>query len=68
MKKNLKKMASLKFLLHHVLSQSTGNKKQRTESSFKKIQQNATMYQVLLFHIHIKLKMFRATHRPSSGA
>jgi len=23
---------------------------------------------ILLFHIYMKLKMFRATHRPSSGA
>jgi len=35
----------------------------------KKIQQNATMYQkVLLFYTCMKLKMFRTTHRPSSGA
>jgi hypothetical protein len=35
----------------------------------KKIQQDATMYKdVLLFHIYMKLNMFRATHRPSSGA
>jgi len=26
------------------------------------------MYQILLFHIYMKLNMFRATHRPSSGA
>jgi len=26
------------------------------------------MYQNLLFHIYMKLNMFRATHRPSSGA
>jgi hypothetical protein len=25
-------------------------------------------YQNLLFHIYMKLNMFRATHRPSSGA
>jgi len=23
---------------------------------------------ILLFHIYVKLNMFRATHRPSSGA
>ena len=34
----------------------------------EKIQQDATVYQNLLFHIYIKLNMFRATHRPSSGA
>jgi len=32
-----------------------------------KIQQDATVYQNL-FHIYMKLNMFRATHRPSSGA
>jgi len=26
------------------------------------------VYQNLLFHIYMKLNMFRATHRPSSGA
>ena len=26
------------------------------------------MYQNLLFHVYMKLNMFRATHRPSSGA
>jgi len=26
------------------------------------------MYQILLFHIYMKLNMFRATHSPSSGA
>jgi hypothetical protein len=34
----------------------------------QKIQQNAKLYQNLLFHIYMKLNMFRATHRPSSGA
>jgi hypothetical protein len=35
----------------------------------KKIQQDATMYQhFLLLHIYMKLNMFRATHRPLSGA
>ena len=33
----------------------------------KKIQRDATMYKNL-FHIYMKLNMFRATHRPSSGA
>jgi hypothetical protein len=28
----------------------------------------ATMYQILLFHIYMKLNMFQVTHRPSSGA
>jgi len=26
------------------------------------------MYQILLFHIYMKLNMFQATHRPLSGA
>jgi len=34
----------------------------------QKIQQDAIVYQNLLFHIYMKLSMFRATHRPSSGA
>jgi len=34
----------------------------------QKIQQDATVYQNLLFHIHMKLNMFRATHCPSPGA
>jgi hypothetical protein len=34
----------------------------------EKIQQDATMYQILLFHIYIKLNMFQVTYHPSSGA
>jgi len=34
----------------------------------RKIQQDATMYQNLLFHIYMKLNMFQATHHPPSGA
>jgi hypothetical protein len=34
----------------------------------KKIQQDATMYQNLLFHNYMKLNTFQATHHPSSGA
>jgi len=34
----------------------------------QKIQQDATVYQNLLFHIYMKPNMFRATRRPSSGA
>jgi len=36
--------------------------------SYRKIQQDAAVYENLLFHIYMKLNMFRATHRPSSGA
>jgi len=36
-------------------------------TSYRKIQQDVTVYQNLLFHIYMKLNMFRATHRPSSG-
>jgi len=35
--------------------------------SYRKIQQHATVYQNLLFHTYMKLIVFRATHRPSSG-
>jgi hypothetical protein len=31
--------------------------------SYRKIQQDATVYQNLLFHIYMKLNMFRATRR-----
>jgi len=37
-------------------------------NSNRKIQQDATLYQNLLFYIYMKLNMFRATHHPSSGA
>jgi len=32
------------------------------------IKKDATVYQILLFIIYMKLNMFQATHRPSSGA
>jgi hypothetical protein len=35
---------------------------------YRNSQHDATMYQELLFHVYIKLNMFWATHRPSSGA
>jgi len=37
-------------------------------NSYRKIQQDATVYQNLLFRIYMKLNMFRVTHHPSSGA
>jgi len=37
-------------------------------AQFRKTQQDAIVYQNLLFHNYIKLNVFRATHRPSSGA
>jgi hypothetical protein len=37
-------------------------------SSYRNNQQDATVYQNLLFHVNMKLDMFRATHRSSSGA
>ena len=37
-------------------------------NSYRNSQQDATLYQNLLFHVYIKLNMFRATHHPSSGA
>ena len=36
--------------------------------SYRNNQQDATVYQNLLFHVYVKLNMYRATHRPSSGA
>jgi hypothetical protein len=35
-------------------------------NSYGKIQQDTSVYENLLFHIYMKLNMFRATHRPSS--
>jgi hypothetical protein len=37
-------------------------------NSYRNSQQDATVYQNLLFHVYMKLNMFRVTHRPSSGA
>jgi hypothetical protein len=39
-----------------------------TNDSYRYSQQDATVYQNLLFHVYMKLNLFRATHRPSSGA
>jgi len=36
--------------------------------SYRNSQQNATVYQNLLFYVCMKFNMFRVTHRPSSGA
>jgi hypothetical protein len=44
--------------------ESVHHSKIHTEK-FNKMQQ---CIKILLFHIYIKLNMFRATHRPSSGA
>jgi hypothetical protein len=37
-------------------------------NSYPNSKQNATVYQNLLFNVYMKLNMFQATHRPSSGA
>jgi len=36
--------------------------------SYRNNQQDATVYQNLLFFVNMMLNMFRATHRSSSGA
>jgi len=70
-KELVKKGAIFLILSYHVSSPApflyTVNEYQINDS-YKKIQQDATVYQNLLFHIYMKLNMFRATHRPSSGA
>jgi hypothetical protein len=38
------------------------------DNSYRNSQQDATVYQNLLFHVYMKLNMFWVTHRPSSGA
>jgi hypothetical protein len=43
-------------------------KETASENSYRKIQQDAIVYQNLLFHVYMKLNVFLATHRPSSGA
>jgi len=37
-------------------------------NSYRKFQQDAIVCQNLLLNIYMKLNMFRAIHRPSSGA
>jgi len=37
-------------------------------NSYRNNQQDVTVFQNLLFHVYMKLNMFRATHRSSSGA
>jgi len=37
-------------------------------NSYRKIQQDSTAYQNLLYRTYMKVSVFRATHRPSSGA
>jgi hypothetical protein len=37
-------------------------------SSYRNSLQDATVYKNSLYHVYMKLNMFRATHRPSSGA
>jgi len=37
-------------------------------NSYRNSQPDATVYQNVLFHVYMKLNMFRATHRPSSEA
>jgi hypothetical protein len=49
------------------LVQSVANKLQQGRRSDRNSQQDATVYQNLLFHVYMKLNMFLATHRPSSG-
>jgi len=39
-----------------------------TVNSYRNSQQDATVYYNLLFNVYMKLNMFRATHRPSTGA
>jgi len=61
----------LNFLLIHHLDTFSGLlsvRKILQYNSYRKSQQDATVYQDLLFHAYIRLNVFRATHRPLSGA
>jgi hypothetical protein len=53
-------------LMTHVVLTSIHN--DNYHNSNRKMQEDATVYQILLFHIYMKLNVLRATHRPSSGA
>jgi hypothetical protein len=57
-----------KAFMSHLLKGDRNIEGSKKSHSHTKIQKGATMYQNLLFHICMKLNMFRATHRPSSGA
>ena len=46
---------------YNILTETEGN-------SYRNNQQDATVYQNLLFHVYMKLNMFRSTHRPSPEA
>jgi len=50
--------------LHYIFD----NGKTAKYNSYRNSQQDATVYQNLLFHVYMKLNMFQATHRPLSGA
>ena len=52
----------------HATGRKTARKKFIKDNSQRKIQKDATIYQIFSFSIYMKLNMFRATHRPSSGA
>jgi hypothetical protein len=41
---------------------------QRNVNSYRDSQQDATVYQNLLFHTYMKISMCQVTHRPSPGA
>jgi len=56
------------FFPRHKFCDQTREDKMDSGISYRKIQQDTTVCQNLLFHIYRKLNMFRATHRPSSGA
>jgi hypothetical protein len=58
-----------KFLIHWICSLEGLIMTQKSRKIIRiEIQQDATVYKFFLFHIYMKLNMFRATYRLSSGA
>jgi hypothetical protein len=62
MEQSVSKRRHIKFRRRKITQNKTYN------NSYRNSQQDATVYQNLLFHVYMKLNMFRATQRLSSGA
>jgi len=61
-------LCNIPFFAKDIQATSKSRNKQFCLRSYRNSQQDATVYQNLLLHVYMKLNMFRATHRPSSGA
>jgi hypothetical protein len=61
-------LCNISFCAKDIQAISKSRKKQFRLRSYRNSQQDATVYQNLLLNVYMKLNMFRASHRPSSGA